>query len=137
MASFKTTILNWYLKPKNIEAEGRLYEKIGINSFKKITPFEILGFIKNRKMKTLNNSTLSGVKKYFRDTISGELAHLASLFFLFALATFFTVKGLLADSLILVLINILVNLYPIFLVRYNRLRIAKVLKKEVLELLIE
>ena len=129
------TFLKWYLKPKSIEADGRLYEKLGIAVFKKFTPFEILGYVSNRRIKTLKKSSLPAVKKYFRNTISGEMAHLAALIFLSVIITFFITEGLIAASVILLLINVLVNLYPIFLMRYNRFRIAKVLKKEIMELL--
>lgn len=128
-------LINWYLKPKSIEADGKLYERLGIQTFKKITPFEILGRIQNRKIKTLKKMNATGLKKYFKDTVAGEIAHLFSFVFLLSIALFFVIENLYGYSVTLLLINILVNLYPIFLMRYNRFKISRVLKISVTELL--
>lgn len=128
-------LLNWYLKPKSVDADGKLYERLGIQTFKKITPFEILGRIQNRKIKTLKKLNTARLKKYSKDTVAGEIAYLFSFVFILSVSLLFVIENLNAFSMMLLLINILVNLYPIFLMRYNRFEISRVLKISVTEML--
>ena len=99
----------------------------------KITPNEILYRIENRKRWTIKNRR--DLKKYFRDTISGELAHLGSFIILMIGTVILIYKESLIIAIILFILNVVINLYPIFLMRYNRFRISKTLKKPVTELL--
>ena len=128
-------LFNWYLKPKKIEANGKLYEKLGVQIFKKITPIEILNRLRSKKIKILKKLNVNGLEKYFRDTIAGEIAHLISFIFLVVINVYMIAENLYLYSIILFILNIIVNLYPIFLMRYNRFIIARVLKKSVIELI--
>ncbi|MCO6164071.1 hypothetical protein [Flavobacterium sp. NRK F7] len=131
----KMNFLYWYLKPKKIELNGELYQTLGVDYFKSITPFELIGKIKNTKTVTIKRKNQTELKKYFKDTIAGEIAHLVSLFILFVVVAFCILKELFVTAVLFFLTNILVNLYPIFLMRFNRFRISKVLNKPIEELL--
>lgn len=119
-------VLDLYLLPKKIELTGRIYERLGIKTFLLFTPTEIRNKISGRKSKIIKNKTR--LRFYYRDTILGEIAHLFSFLLLICIAMYFAFEG---ESLALVVIsfaNVLFNIYPIFLMRYNRIRIAKNVK---------
>jgi hypothetical protein len=125
--------MNWYLKPRKIEQNGKIYELLGIKTFVKFTPTEILARIQKKKKRRVFKSK-KGLIKYFRDTLIGELAHVASLCILLIGSIVFVVKEFYFEAIILCIINVIINLYPIFLMRYNRIRIASVLKKSIPDL---
>jgi hypothetical protein len=73
-----------YLTPRDFESE--LYSSLAVDRFLLVTPLMLWARI-SRKKKPIVTSKRSALK-YFRETVFGELSHLASLMLLLA-ASFF------------------------------------------------
>ncbi len=122
-----------YFAPKNFEE--KLYSVLAVDKFVQITPLAIWARISG-KNNTIVKSKRSALK-YFRETLLGEVSHLTCLIFLFLVSCFaFSIGDFLA-GIAFIFFNLLVNLYPIFLMRHNRLKIAKTLRKDAAVLLAE
>lgn len=127
-------LLNRYLKPKSWERNGKVYERLGVQAFVRFTPHVLWRRITGQSAKPLINRR--NLRSYFRSTVAGELAHVGSLMIMQIGSLLLYGKGYLIESLLLGVLNVLINLYPIFLMRYNRFRIAKAFGKPVEELLL-
>lgn len=121
--------MEWYFRPYKVEKNGLIYDKLGIKTFLKLTPFEIASKIRKKKTTVIKNK--KDLKKYYKDTKNGELAHLISFLVILIASILSIFKENYFISIILFFLNILVNLYPIFLMRYNRFRISRILKKKI------
>jgi hypothetical protein len=133
--NFLATLLNWYLFPRKFEANGAIYKFLGVKMFVKITPYELLARFEGRRRWSLNKRGM--LKKYFKDSVAGEVAHFFSFLFLLAIVISLLSEGVIFWGMAVLLLNILINLYPIFLMRFNRLRIAKALGRPAEELIAE
>jgi hypothetical protein len=116
-------LVNNYLKPKSWENDGQFYVNLGVKYFFKITPFEIRRWLTGKGAKRIKNR--KEMEKYYRETILAELTHLASFIFVLAVSLYIGFTGGLWMAITINLLNVLANLYPIFLMRYNRFRIGK------------
>lgn len=121
----------------NAEKEGKAYKKIGVHQFKKIVPlgaFWILVFNKlfSQKIKLLSTQKHAEIWVIF--TVAVEIIHSIGL----TAMLYFMLRSLGERSYleisILMLMNILINLYPIFVQRYNRLRLLKTYKIKIRDL---
>lgn len=109
-----------------------IYEYLGIKWFKKylITDGDVIR--RWRKVKPISvkkNDKFNELYKAERDTKKYEIIH---LIFLFASTLIIATKFRNITTLnwmIIILINLYANIYPIFLQRYSRIRIIKVLTK--------
>ena len=111
-----------YYQPAAIENSGRLYELLGINTYKFIlfhSPFVFLG--KNLRAKKYKTSQLMDLEKKMRIS---EFGHLVGFVMVFILIIPMYQRSW-KFAFWLTLLNILMHLYPIFLQRYNRIRINK------------
>lgn len=110
-----------YFTPRFWERSGKLYELLGIRFFKKYLP--TTGDLMQRKVwrrKTLGDGRTKTLKSYERTTRMCEVTH---LIFFFAYFSLFLVPG---NTTLDVVSNLLVNVYPIMLQRYNRARLYRV-----------
>jgi len=120
-----------YFQPKPIEQDGKLYERLGIRLFQKLLLYQV------RKRKDgayhLHAYGTDGLRTFAAKTRQSERAHilLACLMLLYAVGMSFYIDhyGDLLLVVILHLVNLLTNVYPIFLQRYLRFRIERVLKR--------
>lgn len=126
-------ILHSYLSPKKWEKEGELYQKIGTLYFLKITPFELRKLITGKNTHTIKSQ--ASIPVYFRGTILAEYTHILSFIFVSAVCIYFLLAEGQWVAVLVFSVNILLNLYPVLLMRYNRFRIAKVLGKDLVTLL--
>ena len=129
------TFINNYLSPKKWEREGELYRKIGVLHFLKITPFELRKSFTGKRVNTLKSK--GAIPSYLRGTILAELTHLFSFIFVTGVCIYFFLTEGQWIAIPIFLINILLNLYPVFLMRFNRFRISKALDKDLKILLRE
>jgi glycosyl-4,4'-diaponeurosporenoate acyltransferase len=129
-------IADAYFEPKSFEKwqNGRIYEILGVRQFKKFVPF---GYYMNsiiRKYVDPHHNLVSGEDcarlwgVYFTKT--AEASHVA-LGILTAIPpiTHAFKEGNYNSALLTGAVNLLVNVYPIMLQRYNRTRINNVLEK--------
>ena len=115
----------------NWERDTKLYEKIGVRQFKKFVPvgdFWIMVYNKfsSKKLKVVNSKQTAIVWLLF--TLSVEFLH----FIAFLIILWFTVESAMNADYYSMLewtgINMFINLYPIMIQRYNRIRILKIFK---------
>jgi len=124
----------WYFKPKSFEfvRSKTIYDFIGIKTYKKYLPTtgDLMRRWKNIKQIDLTQSDkVTQFYKYEKQTRTYEWRHIIGAI-LFVLLTLMLERELtLFDWIFLPLLNLYINIYPIFLQRYNRIRILKVLKK--------
>lgn len=105
----------------------QLYEKLGIIRFKRAM-LNLVGKENAKKMGWHPLSESSGqvddaLRIFIRKTKLNELVHLLVLIALLVASIKLFAEGQLAQGLVVIIINIPFNIYPIFLQRYNRRRI--------------
>ena len=128
----------FYFKPKTFEfyQDRTIYNLIGIKIYKKYLP--TTGDIARKRKKITQIKLGAGNKveelqKYEKQTRNYEWRHLIGLFVfipVFILLTLLSDEKLTVfDWIFLNILNLCINIYPILLQRYNRIRIIKVLER--------
>jgi len=130
--NFKQLILR-YFSPKTFEfyRDRTIYDLIGIKIFKKYLP--TTGDIVRQKrkitqIKISNTGKINELYKYERKTRNYEWRHVMGAIIFIGLTLMLYRKLTIFDWIFLPILNLYINIYPIFLQRYNRIRIIKVLK---------
>lgn len=121
-----------YFKPKKFEfyCDHTIYEIFGIKLYKKYLPMtgDIARKWRNIIQIKLNKSKrINELYKYERQAQKNELRHIIATIGCIGLAFIGDKKLIIADIIFLTLLNLYINIYPIFLQRHNRIRIIKVL----------
>ena len=131
--NFRKQLLS-YFKPKTFEfyRDRTIYELIGIKIYKKYLP--TTGDIVRQKRKIIQIKIATADKinelyKYERQTRNYEWRHLIGALIFILLALLIERKFTIYDWVFLTVLNLCINIYPIFLQRYNRIRIIKVLER--------
>ena len=119
-------IPNYYFKPKKFETLP-FYESIGVRIFKKFLPtmgdylIRITGYHCVEGKRDIKLMEL--ISRLY------ELTHLV----IFVIITISIISSIIAldlqNALMLFLLNIVVNLYPIMTQRYNRIRLYRIIRK--------
>ncbi|NLU92356.1 hypothetical protein [Chitinophaga sp. Ak27] len=121
--TLKSPLTSSYYNEKRWERGGRIYETLGINFYRKLLVW--IGWEKlNKKSKPVEKNIKSLMNLLYQ-TKKSELGHIIILLIVFGLNVFTAFKFGVLKSLWLLGLNIALNLYPIFLQRYNRPRIAR------------
>jgi hypothetical protein len=128
-----------YFSEHSFEEGGRLYKKLGIHHFKKIVPFGDYFFKLLRLFKP--NLSMACHKEKVREeavhliclTLFVEAIHLLFFFIMIGLLIrTYLIKGEISSKSIL--LNMLVNVLPIMVQRYNRIRILRTFQLCLLDL---
>ncbi|WP_374757807.1 glycosyl-4,4'-diaponeurosporenoate acyltransferase CrtO family protein [Telluribacter humicola] len=122
--------VSWYFREHSFENGGLVYKKVGIHHFKKIVPFGDYFFVLVRLFKpgismAQNRSLLKNeAANLIMMTALIESIHILGFFFMSYL---FLRKYVLTGELRwkIILLNIIVNLMPVLVQRYNRIRIVR------------
>lgn len=119
-----------YFYGLNFERESNFYKNIGIRKFKYFLPtfgdfvIQIINKVKNSNTSIVNTKENALIWTMF--TILLESLH-GIVFLIMNVLIYLTIaKGRLIWASSLILINLLVNLYPSFVQRYNRIRLIRV-----------
>lgn len=121
----KSPLTSSYYNQKEWEQRGKVYEYLGINFFRKLLVW--IGWeAVIRKSSPIEKSTAALTNLLYK-TKKSELDHAIILLIVLPFNVFVAVKFGIIKSLSLLILNILLNLYPIFLQRYNRPRIERAL----------
>ncbi|MBK9643367.1 MAG: hypothetical protein IPO72_19325 [Saprospiraceae bacterium] len=122
-----------YFSPKTFEfyRDRTIYDLIGIKIYKKYLP--TTGDIVRQKrkitqIKISNTGKINELYKYERKTRNYEWRHVIGAIIFVGLTLMLYRKLTIFDWIFLPILNLYINFYPIFLQRYNRIRIIKVLK---------
>ena len=123
--TLKSPLNATYFNQKTWEARGKIYEALGINFFRKL--LVLVGWEKlNKKTKPVEKSAKVLSELYYR-TKQDELGHLIIMVIVFGFNIFVVFEFGLLKSLPLFILNLVLNVYPIFLQRYNRPRIERII----------
>jgi hypothetical protein len=121
--ALKSQLTSSYYNEKGWERRGKIYEYLGINFFRKLlvwTGWERL----NKKSNPIEKNTNALINLHYQ-TKKSELGHVIILLIVLGFNVFVVFKFGVLKSLWLLILNVLLNLYPIFLQRYNRPRIER------------
>ena len=123
-----------YFKPKCFELyRGKtIYDLIGIKFYKKYLPTTGDLVRRWRKIKQIEigkANQIAELYRYERKTRNYEWRHLIGAVLFVVLIFLIERKLTIFDWIFLALLNLVINIYPIFLQRYNRIRIVNVLKR--------
>lgn len=112
-----------YFREKSWESKGKTYERLGINIFRKL--LVMLGWEKLNKKDNPVAKNLKALNHLEYRTRQSEFGHLIIFFIVLGFNIFVAVQYGFLASIWLLILNILLNLYPIFLQRYNRPRLQR------------
>ncbi len=114
-----------YFDEKKWELRGKLYEFLGINIFRNLLVW--IGWERrNNSANPVENKTKSLINLKYR-TKQSELGHIIILVIVLGFIVLVAIRYGIMEALWLLILNILLNLYPIFLQRYNRPRLDRVI----------
>ena len=122
-----------YFKPKAFEyhRDRTIYELVGIKIYKKYLPTTGDIARQRRKITQINigkGDKMEELYRYERKTRNYEWRHLLGTLIFVILVVMIDKKLTLFDWIFLTGLNLYVNIYPIMLQRYNRIRIIGVLQ---------
>lgn len=122
-----------YFEPTQLEQWGgrSIYEFLGVRFFKKyLLPDQLLLRLRgNRAVQRGQGILAPELKRLEWETRRNEVIHLAALLFAGCVVVVRFSQLTAADLLFIFAINLYINVYPIFVQRYNRFRIMRVLGK--------
>ena len=126
-------LLETYFKPKGLERNGRssIYEYLGINFFKKYLPTSgDLAYRSSgkRHLKFDSSNRCQKLLKFEMQTRKWEFRHIIGMIGFLAIAIFINKEYKLIDYIVVSILFLLINIYPILLQRHNRIRILNALK---------
>ena len=115
-----------YYQEKTWEHKGIIYEKLGINIYRKL--LVLIGWEKlNKKANPVKNNLDALIHLEYK-TKQAESGHLIIFLIVLGFTVYAAIQYSLAKCLWLIFLNILLNLYPILLQRYNRPRLQRLIK---------
>ncbi|CAM4255041.1 glycosyl-4,4'-diaponeurosporenoate acyltransferase CrtO family protein [Flavobacterium terrigena] len=121
--TLKSELKSEYYLEKTWEKKGKIYEAFGVNLFRKL--LVIVGWEKlNKKANPVEKNLAALVHLEYR-TKQSELGHLIIFFIVLAFTIYVAITFGIKESLSLVILNILLNVYPVLLQRYNRPRLQR------------
>lgn len=112
-----------YFEPGKFEKRGKLYKAVGVPLYKKLLVW--IGWEKLNKKNSVLKPDYNSLKQLEYQTRSSEFGH--TLIFVLVNFTAVIVTDTLRDAKWLIILNLLLNLYPVLLQRYNRPRYQMVL----------
>ena len=123
--ALKSPLSSSYYDEKGWEQKGKIYERLGINFFRKLLVW--IGWEKLIRKSNPIEKNAKALMNLHYTTKKSELDHVIILFIVLGFNIFVAFKFGFLKSLSLLILNVLLNLYPIFLQRYNRPRIERAL----------
>ncbi|WP_040005641.1 glycosyl-4,4'-diaponeurosporenoate acyltransferase CrtO family protein [Fibrisoma limi] len=123
-----------YLKPRRFELVGQriIYEFIGMRIFKRYVPTTgdlVRQWRASKQIVIGEQGRFQVLYEYERQTRRYEWRHVGGAIGFVLLAVLINKPLTLVDWVFLTWLNLTVNIYPIFLQRYNRIRILDVLRR--------
>lgn len=131
---FKQETSSWYFNPRPFERHngGAIYEKLGVRVYKKYLPTSGDLISRARGIKRLKTNDLGrrvALENHRTQTCMWESRHLISAILLQSWAIIGGLKFGVEQFWISSVINVFVNVYPIMVQRFNRVRINLCLEK--------
>lgn len=121
--TLKSEFKSDYYLEKNWEKKGKIYEVFGINLFRKL--LVIIGWEKLNKKANPVEKNVQALEHLEYRTKQSELGHIIIFFIVLAFTIYVGINFGIKETLSLIILNILLNVYPILLQRYNRPRLQR------------
>ena len=121
--TLKSPLSSPYYNEKAWERRGKIYESFGINFYRKLLVWT--GWEKLNKKSNPIEKNIKALTHLHYQTKKSELGHIIIFFIVLGFNIFVAFKFGILKSFSLLILNILLNLYPILLQRYNRPRIER------------
>ncbi|QNF32686.1 hypothetical protein HUW51_08065 [Adhaeribacter swui] len=116
-----------YFDAFRFEKEGKIYEKLGVHWYRKLLVF--IGWEKlNRKNNPVEKSA-SALFQLERATRASEFGHLVIAVLVLLVSVVVSFKYSVLEASWLILLNLLFNVYPIMVQRYNRPRLRRAIQR--------
>ncbi|MFC3199952.1 hypothetical protein ACFOET_20195 [Parapedobacter deserti] len=125
--TFRPRLTSSYYNAKKWENDGKIYKWYGVDVFRKILVG--IGWEKLNKASNPIKKNLDALQQLDYKTRQSELGHLIIFFIVLIFNIVVALKYEVKQSLWLFFLNILLNVYPIIVQRYNRPRLRKILKR--------
>ena len=116
----------WY-NSKPFEDKGRLYIKFGVNWFRKF--LVLIGWEKLTKAGNPVKNDIEALQKYERATRTSEFNHIIIGFIVLAVTIYIFLTHNFAKTAWMIVLNIILNFYPVILQRFNRPRLRAMLAR--------
>ncbi|GGX21008.1 glycosyl-4,4'-diaponeurosporenoate acyltransferase CrtO family protein [Undibacterium macrobrachii] len=122
----KSTLQSPYFNQKSWERRGKIYTYFGVDVFRKI--LVLVGWEKLiRKSNPIEKNTQALINLHHQ-TKKSELGHLLIFLIVLAFNIYVALRFGVFKSVWLLVLNILLNFYPVILQRYNRPRIERAIQ---------
>lgn len=114
-----------YFKTNEIEKNNKIYRILGVPIFKRV----VMKLVMSGKVSNYNlmEYSIKGLKEYEYQTRNNEFKHLLFCILMLIITIGLLYIGDYVKAVVSLILNIVVNIYPILLQRYNRIRIEIIL----------
>jgi len=112
-----------YYQIKNPKRLTRIFNLLKVEYFRKGILFAFWGKEKNRKK--YFNGTRDGLRNFIYQSKQSEFGHLAAGVTIFLCSIVLLIKGFWMMFILMNIINLIGNLYPVILQRHHRIRIGR------------
>ena len=126
MQTFKPRFTAKYFDSKQWEAGGKVYKWFGVNVFRKLLVW--VGWEKLHKAVSPVKKDLGALKQLEYNTRQADFGHLVIFFIVMAFTIWVAYQEGIAQSWWLFSLNVILNVYPIMVQRYNRPRLQKAIQ---------
>ena len=116
-----------YFNSHPIEAEGKIYKYLGVHYFRKL--LVLIGWEKSRKKETPIRKSLILLEYYEYRTRASEFGHGIIAIIIAIISVYVCILYSFKETIWLILFNIILNIYPMMVQRYNRPRVRRVIEK--------
>lgn len=114
-----------YFDSRSFEKEGTVYKYFGVNQYRKLLVWTGWERLRIKENKILNKR--SAIEHAELKSKSSEVGH--TVIFLLVVLVTVLVADTFRETLWLIILNLLLNVYPVLVQRYNRPRYRKLLRK--------
>ncbi|QJW90501.1 hypothetical protein HNV11_14495 [Spirosoma taeanense] len=125
--TFKPQLASTYYRPQPWEADGKVYTWLGVNVYRKLLVW--VGWEKANKATNPVKKKLDALTHLEYTSRQSEFGHLIIFFAVLAVTLLVGVTSGLSETVWLISLNVLLNLYPIFVQRYNRPRLLRAIQR--------
>ena len=123
--TMKPKLTSSYYDIKDWEKGGRVYASLGVTLFRKILVW--IGWEKLHKKANPVKKGLNSLLQLEHGTRQSEFGHLVVFLIVLVVNIFVAIKFGFVNSLWLLILNLILNFFPIILQRYNRPRLKRII----------
>jgi len=126
-AQLKPALSSSYFDAFPFEKQGKIYELLGVHGYRWL--LKVSGWEKITQQANPVKKTIVALQQYERATRVSETGHALIATTVMGITVYVLVSYSALDAIWLILSNILLNVYPMLVQRYNRPRLRKAIKR--------